>query len=71
MTTFIDDIPKELIVGRKYHCSWAKSRGFVWFLVEGLPNGKVVLETPRTRKRLITDAASLRNINKYCTTTTL
>lgn len=69
MIEIVSDIPKEFVIGRKYHCSWAKNRGMVWVLM-GFDKEKdeAILMTPRTRKELKTKLSSLRNINKYCET---
>jgi hypothetical protein len=65
--TELKDIPKEYIIGRKYHVSWAKNRGYVWKLVSfNVDTNKAVLETPNTKKQLTTELTSLRNINKFC-----
>jgi hypothetical protein len=56
----------EFIIGRKYHCSWAKNRGMVWRLISFDANkNEAILETPRTRKQLKTKLDSLTNINKH------
>ena len=59
------DMPEAFIIGRKYHCSWAKSRGMVWILIS-IENNIATLETPRTHKRITTDISYLRDINKNC-----
>ncbi len=60
-----DDIPEELIIGRKYHCTWAKSRGMVWKLTE-IRGQTAVPQTPKTRKEITTNISNLREINKNC-----
>lgn len=60
----IDTIPKEFIVGRKYHCSWANQKGMVWIL-EGVYNNQADLITPKTKKRIQTHINNLRELNKY------
>lgn len=60
----IDTIPKEFIVGRKYHCSWANQKGMVWIL-EGVYNNQADLITPKTKKRIQTHVNNLRKLNKY------
>ena len=59
----IDRIPQQLIVGNKYHCNWASSKGMVWVLVNTY-NNTAVLQTPRTKKTITTNINSLRVINK-------
>ena len=60
-----NSIPKEYVIGRKYHCSWAKNRGYVWRLVSfDKANDKAVLITPKTKKIMETKLSSLRDINK-------
>ncbi len=58
-------IPSEYVIGRPYHCSWAKNRGFVWIL-ESFNESKNVakLYTPKTNKELTTQLSSLRDVNK-------
>ena len=41
------DVPKELVIGRRYHCRWAKSSGMSWVLLEVMGD-KCRLETPHT-----------------------
>jgi len=59
----VDKIPKELKIGNKYHCSWASSKGMVWILSKVIRD-KIILKTPRTGKTILTEAKSLRLINK-------
>jgi hypothetical protein len=62
----MNDIPKKFVIGRKYHCSWATSRGFVWVLISfDTDKDEAVIQTPKTKKKLTTQLSSLRNINKY------
>jgi len=62
----MSDIPKKFVIGRKYHCSWAKARGFVWVLISfDTEKDEAVIQTPKTKKKLTTQLSSLRNINKY------
>lgn len=46
-------------IGELYHLSWARSSGYVWRLKEILPNGKVKMVTPKTKKEIIANAADL------------
>jgi len=65
----VSDIPKQFVIGRKYHCSWASSRGFVWKLkYYSEENDLAILITPKTKKELKTNLSSLREINKYLNT---
>ncbi len=60
----IDKIPTQLVVGTKYHCSWATSKGMVWIL-KGISNaGQAILETPKSKKIIYTHINNLRHINK-------
>lgn len=60
----IDTIPKKLISGRKYHCSWANQKGMVWIL-EGVYNNQADLITPSTKRKIQTHINNLRELNKY------
>jgi hypothetical protein len=63
----IRDIPKEYVVGRKYHTNWAKSRGMVWILRGyDLEKNLAFMETPKTQKTMVTHLDSLRDINRFC-----
>ena len=58
--------PSRYVIGRKYHCSWAKNRGYVWILTAfNIENNAAELMTPKTKKKIKTELSSLRNINKY------
>jgi len=53
-------------IGRLYHTSWAKNRGFVWKLISfNVDKNEAVLMTPKTKRVLTTKLDSLRDINKY------
>ena len=58
--------PTEYVIGRKYHVSWAKSRGMVWIL-KAIDKDKkqAMLQTPKTKKIVYTQLDSLRDINRY------
>lgn len=59
------DIPKEIRNGRLYHCSWAKKKGFVWKLIShDEEKDEALMETPKSKKRMVTQLSSLRNVNK-------
>jgi hypothetical protein len=60
----IDKVPNELIIGTKYHCTWASSKGMVWILKGISQNNQAILETPRTKKIIYTHVNNLRHINK-------
>ncbi len=60
----IDRVPTELIVGTKYHVTWASKPGMVWRLKGISNNNQAVLETPRTKKIMFTHVHNLRHINK-------
>lgn len=60
----IDRVPTELVVGTKYHCTWASSKGMVWVLKGISQNNQAILETPRTKKIIHTHVHNLRHINK-------
>jgi uncharacterized C2H2 Zn-finger protein len=62
--TDIDRVPTELIIGTKYHCTWAFSKGMVWILKGISQNNQAILETPRTKKIIHTHVHNLRHINK-------
>lgn len=59
-----DHIPKEYVIGRKYHIVWAKQRGMVWIL-KGCGSDYASLETPKTRKPLLVKLKDLREINSF------
>ena len=59
----IDKIPTELVVGTKYHCTWASHPGMVWIL-KSIHLNQATLETPRTKKIIQTHKDYLRHINK-------
>lgn len=57
---------KNYVIGRKYHCNWAYSRGMVWRLVSfNVELNEAFIVTPKTGKHIKTQLNSLRNINKY------
>ena len=60
----IDKVPTELVVGTKYHCTWASSKGMVWVLKGISQNNQAILETPRSKKIIHTHVHNLRHINK-------
>jgi len=60
----IDKVPTELVVGTKYHCTWASKPGMVWVLKGISQNNQAILETPRTKKIIHTHVHNLRHINK-------
>lgn len=60
----VDYIPKEFVVGRKYHLSWATNRGMVWIL-KGNDSEYASLETPKTKKVLLAKLADLRELNRF------
>ena len=61
----LSDKPTEYVIGRSYHTSWAKNRGYVWQLLSFDESKNVAeLETPKTKKRLTTQLSSLRDTNK-------
>lgn len=59
-----DHIPKEFVIGRKYHLSWATNRAMVWVL-KGYDSTYASLETPKTKKVLLTKLRDLREINTF------
>ena len=61
----LNDIPIKLVIGRKYHTSWATNRGFVWILTK-LEGSTAIMKTPRTNKIMKTHINYLRDINRYC-----
>lgn len=56
--------PKEIVVGRRYHCSWARSRKMSWRLL-AIEGDVAVMETPITHKPMRTQLSSLRNTNQW------
>jgi hypothetical protein len=65
MIDWKSDLPVEFVIGRLYHCSWAKNRGFVWKLVAfDQEKNEAHLITPKTHKSLKTQLSSLRDTNK-------
>lgn len=60
----IDRVPTELVVGTKYHTTWASSKGMVWFLKGISQNNQAILETPKTKRVIQTHVNHLRHINK-------
>jgi hypothetical protein len=59
------DVPLEYVIGRKYHCTWAKNRGFVWVLMSyDVATDTAYMQTPKTKKPMKTQLSSLREINK-------
>lgn len=58
-------LPEEFVLGRPYHCSWAKNRGMVWILVEFNEELNVcTLRTPKTKKEIYAKLSDLRDVNK-------
>lgn len=56
----------EYVIGRKYHLSWAKNRGYVWVLISfNAETNFALLETPKTHKQLRAKLSDLTNINKH------
>lgn len=61
--------PTEYVIGRPYHLEWAKNRGMCWILKGfNINTGKAILETPRTRKKLLTNLKDLRDVNNTINT---
>ena len=60
----IDKVPIELVVGIKYHVTWASKPGMVWVLKGISQNNQAILETPRSKKIIHTHVNNLRHINK-------
>jgi hypothetical protein len=61
-----DGVPEKFVIGRKYHCNWAKSRGLVWILVSfDEAKDEAIMRTPSTRRPMTTKLSSLRDINKF------
>lgn len=58
-----DRIPKKLVVGEKYHISWASDHKMVWVL-KSWNSVYAFMETPKTKKSLSTKISDLREINK-------
>lgn len=57
--------PAEYVKGRKYHLAWAKSRAYVWRLIDFDPAINTAwVETPKTHKQLVVKLSDLRDINK-------
>jgi hypothetical protein len=59
-----DKVPIELIIGTRYHCTWASKPGMVWVLVGISQNNQAILETPRSHKIIHTHVNNLRHTNK-------
>lgn len=56
--------PVEYVIGRKYHCDWAYNKKYVWRLIGyNTQDDLATLETPRTRKILVTKLSSLYDID--------
>lgn len=55
-------LENDLVVGRKYHCAWALSRGMVWRLIT-INGDMVTLRTPKTRKEIKVKKSDLRELN--------
>lgn len=47
------------MLGSVVHTTWAQRNGMHWVLVELLPDGEAVIETPRTKKRITTKQDTL------------
>lgn len=60
----IDKVPTELIIGTKYHCTWASHPGMVWVLKGISNNNQAILQTFRSNKIIHTHVHNLRHINK-------
>ena len=59
-----NNIPTKLVIGQKYHLAWANP-ACVWVLKSGPGStGKVILETPKTKKQLEAKSSDLRLTNK-------
>ena len=58
-----DTIPKQLVIGNKYHLSWASNKAMVWVL-KSYNSTHAFLETPRTKKQLSSKITDLRELNK-------
>lgn len=58
-----DTILKQLVIGSKYHLSWASSKSMVWVL-KNYNSTHAFLETPRTKKQLSSKITDLRELNK-------
>jgi len=65
-----DYIPKQLIIGNKYHLSWAASKAMIWVLKE-IIGSKVILETPKTKRQLVSNHTDLRETNSNAYKNTL
>jgi len=62
-----DTIPKKLVIGNKYHLSWASNKAMVWIL-KSYNSTHAFLETPRTKKKLSSKITDLRELNKQSLT---
>lgn len=51
------------VIGEKYHLAWA-TNGCVWKLIELLPNGKCIMITPKTKKRITANISDLLHLRK-------
>lgn len=58
-----DDIPIEFVIGRKYHCSWARVRAMVWVL-KAINGEDCLLEARKSKKIVVTKLSALRDLNK-------
>lgn len=58
-----DHTPKKLIVGDKYHVSWANNNAMVWIL-KGYDEIYAFLQTPKSKKDLTVKITDLRDLNK-------
>ena len=59
----IDKVPTELIIGTRYHCTWASKPGMVWVLVGISQNNQAILQTPRSRQIIHAHVNNLRQTN--------
>lgn len=59
-----DKVPIELIIGTRYHCTWASKPGMVWVLVGISQNNQAILQTPRSKQIIHTHVNNLRHTNK-------
>lgn len=61
-----DDLPR--FVGRLVHVVWARA-ACNWRLVALLPDGQAVIETPKTKRRLVVPVSDLRLTRRHETRT--
>ena len=59
-----DRIPKQVVIGQKYHTSWQYNTKMCWIL-RGVNNeGIALMEAPRAKTQFITDVHTLRHLKK-------